>query len=50
MMIAIFFWWIGLSNVVAVAADTRGVLIRSLEMLRTKREELPKRKHGNIPL
>jgi hypothetical protein len=24
MMIAIFFWWIGLSIVVAVAADTRG--------------------------
>ena len=31
-------------------ADTRIVLIRSLEMLRTKREELPKRKHGNVPL
>ena len=31
-------------------ADTRGVLISSLEMLRTKREELPKRKHGNVPL
>ncbi|MBV9285686.1 MAG: acyl-CoA carboxylase subunit beta, partial [Acidimicrobiia bacterium] len=27
-------------------ADTRGVLIRSLDMLRSKREELPKRKHG----
>jgi hypothetical protein len=24
MMIAIFFWWIGLSIVVAVAANTRG--------------------------
>jgi acetyl-CoA carboxylase carboxyltransferase component len=31
-------------------ADTRKVLIRSLEMLISKREELPHRKHGNIPL
>jgi acetyl-CoA carboxylase carboxyltransferase component len=31
-------------------ADTRSVLIRSLELLRSKREELPKRKHGNVPL
>jgi acetyl-CoA carboxylase carboxyltransferase component len=31
-------------------AETRQVLIRSLEMLSTKREELPKRKHGNMPL
>jgi acetyl-CoA carboxylase carboxyltransferase component len=31
-------------------ADTRIVLVRSLEMLRSKREELPKRKHGNVPL
>jgi acetyl-CoA carboxylase carboxyltransferase component len=31
-------------------AETRQVLIRSLEMLRTKREELPRRKHGNVPL
>jgi acetyl-CoA carboxylase carboxyltransferase component len=31
-------------------ADTRVVLHRSLEMLRSKREELPKRKHGNVPL
>ena len=30
--------------------DTRKVLIRSLEMLRTKREQLPSRKHGNVPL
>jgi acetyl-CoA carboxylase carboxyltransferase component len=30
--------------------DTRKVLIRSLEMLISKREELPHRKHGNIPL
>ena len=31
-------------------AETRAVLIRSLEMLRSKREDLPKRKHGNVPL
>ncbi|MEJ5256580.1 MAG: acyl-CoA carboxylase subunit beta [Acidimicrobiales bacterium] len=31
-------------------ADTRVKLIAGLDLLRTKREELPKRKHGNIPL
>jgi acetyl-CoA carboxylase carboxyltransferase component len=31
-------------------AETRIKLIEGLELLRTKREELPKRKHGNIPL
>ncbi|MGI8793160.1 MAG: acyl-CoA carboxylase subunit beta [Acidimicrobiales bacterium] len=31
-------------------AETRAVLIRSLEMIRSKREELPRRKHGNVPL
>jgi propionyl-CoA carboxylase beta chain len=31
-------------------AETRVVLCRSLDMLRSKREELPKRKHGNVPL
>ncbi|HLX77906.1 MAG TPA: acyl-CoA carboxylase subunit beta [Acidimicrobiales bacterium] len=31
-------------------ADTRRVLVASLEMLATKREDLPKRKHGNVPL
>jgi acetyl-CoA carboxylase carboxyltransferase component len=31
-------------------ADTRIVLARSLDLLRAKREELPKRKHGNVPL
>jgi propionyl-CoA carboxylase beta chain len=30
--------------------ETRRVLVRSLEMLRTKREHLPQRKHGNLPL
>ena len=31
-------------------AETRTILARSLEMLSSKREDLPKRKHGNIPL
>jgi acetyl-CoA carboxylase carboxyltransferase component len=31
-------------------AETRAVLSRALEVLATKREELPKRKHGNVPL
>ena len=31
-------------------ADTRAVLSRALGVLRTKREELPARKHGNVPL
>ncbi len=31
-------------------AETRRVLSRSLDMLASKREELPKRKHGNVPL
>ena len=31
-------------------AETRVKLIAGLELLRTKREELPARKHGNIPL
>jgi acetyl-CoA carboxylase carboxyltransferase component len=31
-------------------ADTRAKVVAGLEMLRSKREELPKRKHGNMPL
>ena len=31
-------------------AETRVKLIAGLQMLRTKREELPRRKHGNMPL
>ncbi len=31
-------------------ADTRPLLIKALRMLRTKREQVPPRKHGNIPL
>jgi acetyl-CoA carboxylase carboxyltransferase component len=30
--------------------DTRRVLVRALEMLRSKKEKLPQRKHGNVPL
>ena len=31
-------------------ADTRKVLVDALDLLRSKREDLPKRKHGNVPL
>ncbi len=31
-------------------ADTRRILIKSLAVLASKREDLPKRKHGNVPL
>ena len=31
-------------------ADTRSKLIAGLDLLRSKREELPQRKHGNVPL
>jgi acetyl-CoA carboxylase carboxyltransferase component len=31
-------------------AETRRIIARSLDILRGKREELPKRKHGNVPL
>jgi hypothetical protein len=31
-------------------ADTRSKLVAGLAMLKTKREELPRRKHGNMPL
>jgi propionyl-CoA carboxylase beta chain len=31
-------------------SETRSILIRSLELLKTKHEERPARKHGNIPL
>ena len=30
--------------------ETRGILVRSLELLKTKREDRPVRKHGTIPL
>lgn len=31
-------------------SETRKTLARSLEVLRTKRESMPQRKHGNVPL
>jgi acetyl-CoA carboxylase carboxyltransferase component len=31
-------------------ADTRRILVRALSVLATKREDLPRRKHGNVPL
>ena len=40
----------GFIDDVIEAHDTRPLLIRSLELLRTKHEERPLRKHGNIPL
>jgi propionyl-CoA carboxylase beta chain len=30
--------------------ETRSEIVRSLRLLRTKRESLPPKKHGNIPL
>ncbi len=35
---------------VITPAETRQKLVAGLSMLRTKREELPRRKHGNMPL
>ena len=40
----------GLVDDVIDPADTRRVLIKALAMLRTKRDDRPTRKHGNIPL
>ncbi len=40
----------GLIDDVIEPRETRPRLIRSLEMLRSKRESMPPRKHGNIPL
>jgi acetyl-CoA carboxylase carboxyltransferase component len=39
----------GLVDDVIDPAETREVLVRSLEMLRAKHAELPSRKHGNPP-
>jgi propionyl-CoA carboxylase beta chain len=41
---------LGLVDEVIEPRQTRPKLIRALEMLRTKRETLPPKKHGNIPL
>ena len=40
----------GMVDDVIDPADTRIILIRSLDMLRSKRASSPNRKHGNIPL
>jgi len=40
----------GYVDAVIDPADTRRTLIRALQLLASKREELPKRKHGNVPL
>ena len=40
----------GLIDDVIDPADTRSKIVSALEMLENKREELPKRKHGSIPL
>jgi propionyl-CoA carboxylase beta chain len=40
----------GFVDDVIEASRTRPLLIRSLELLKTKHEERPVRKHGNIPL
>lgn len=40
----------GLVDDVISPAETRRILIRSLAMLRSKRETLPNRKHGNAPV
>jgi len=40
----------GYVDAVIDPAETRRVLSRSLDLLVSKREELPKRKHGNMPL
>jgi propionyl-CoA carboxylase beta chain len=40
----------GYVDAVIVPSETRGHLIRALRQLRTKRESLPPKKHGNIPL
>lgn len=41
---------LGLVDEVIEPRETRPKLIRTLEMLRNKRETLPPKKHGNIPL
>jgi propionyl-CoA carboxylase beta chain len=41
---------LGYVDEVILPEDTRPRVVRALEMLRTKRQELPPKKHGNIPL
>ena len=40
----------GIIDAVIEPAETRKRVSKAFEMLRTKREDLPQRKHGNIPL
>ena len=40
----------GYVDAVIVPSETRPHIVRALRMLRTKRETLPPKKHGNIPL
>jgi propionyl-CoA carboxylase beta chain len=41
---------LGYVDEVVKPEDTRPRVIRAFELLRTKRRDLPPRKHGNIPL
>ena len=40
----------GIIDDVIDPAETRRKLVQAIELLRSKREDLPKRKHGNVPL
>jgi propionyl-CoA carboxylase beta chain len=40
----------GYIDAVVMPSDTRAHIVRGLRQLRTKRESLPPKKHGNIPL
>jgi len=41
---------LGYVDEVILPEDTRPQLCRALQMLRNKRQDVPQRKHGNIPL
>lgn len=40
----------GFVDDVIAPSETRRKIVAGLRMLRSKREELPQRKHGNVPL
>ncbi|WP_010475636.1 carboxyl transferase domain-containing protein, partial [Streptomyces somaliensis] len=40
----------GYVDAVIMPSETRSQIVRGLRQLRTKRESLPPKKHGNIPL
>jgi acetyl-CoA carboxylase carboxyltransferase component len=40
----------GFVDAIIDPADTRRVLVQTLRMLNNKKEDLPKRKHANMPL